>query len=96
MISKTFDTFEENTESILSSIKSVLLEKNKRYGNAALDPLQIFSKHEETGIGQRLDDKLARIKNSDVLRKNDVFDLLGYIILLCIKKTWTNFNELID
>ena len=96
MISKAFDTFEENTESILTSIKSVLLEKNKRYGNSALEPLNIFSKHEQTGIGQRLDDKLARIKNSDELRKNDVFDLLGYIILLCIKKTWTNFDELID
>jgi len=88
--------FQKNTQSILNSIETVLIEKNKRYGNSALKPLNIFSTHDETGIGQRLDDKLSRIKNSDDLRKNDIFDLMGYLILLCHKKEWTNFDELID
>ena len=50
----------------------------------------------EDSIYQRLDDKLSRIKNSDEPMKNDVFDLIGYLILLCVKKGWTDFTELID
>jgi len=44
----------------------------------------------------RIDDKLSRIKNSEELRKNDVVDLMGYLVLLCIKKGWMNFKDLID
>lgn len=81
---------------VCSSIRDVLLEKNRRYGNSALEPVRIFSKAEpESGILIRLDDKLSRIKNSDELRKNDVFDLLGYLTLLCVQKKWT-FDDLID
>ena len=44
----------------------------------------------------RLDDKLSRIKNSPELRKNDIFDMIGYLTLLAVQKNWTNFDELID
>ena len=90
------DDFKKKTETILFAIKETLIAKNKKYGNSALDPLRIFSKHELTGIGQRLDDKLSRIKNSDELRKNDAFDLIGYLILLMHKNEWTDFKDLID
>ena len=67
---------------ITASIKNVLLEKNKRYGNAALAPINVFYKGDATdSICIRLDDKLSRIKNSRVLRKNDLYDLLVYSIL---------------
>ena len=87
--------FAETLKIIMENLASFLTEKNKRYGNSALEPLEIFSKGSD-GIPQRIDDKLARIKNSDELRKNDITDLTGYLILLMMQKDWTNFNELID
>ena len=76
-------TKQEKINKVIDSVKSVLIEKNKRYGNAALSPINVFYKGDaQTSICIRLDDKLSRIKNSDVLRKNDMFDLLGYCILL--------------
>ncbi len=79
------------------SLKRFLLEKNKRYGNSALEPINVFSKlSSEEGIKLRLDDKIKRIKNSTELRKNDVIDLTGYLILMCVHKRWTNFDDLLD
>ena len=81
----------------VDSLKGFLLEKNRRYGNSALSPLGVFNKKDATeGILIRLDDKLMRIKNSDVLRKNDIADVMGYLTLLCVEKGWTNFDDLID
>lgn len=90
-------------DKILSSLSEMIKEKNRRYGNSALEPLGIFSKHvkEENseaynGLLIRLDDKLKRIKNSDKIRKNDIADLMGYLTLLCEEKGWNDFSELID
>lgn len=88
---------QEKIEETLNSFKNMLLEKNKRYGDSAINPVRLFSKQPaDEGIMIRLDDKINRIKNSDQLRKNDVSDLMGYLTLLCISKGWTNFEELID
>lgn len=79
------------------SHKEMLIEKNKRYGNSATNPLTCFSKLDGAeGIKIRLDDKLKRIMNSTELRKNDVSDLMGYLMLLCITQEWTDFSDLID
>jgi hypothetical protein len=87
--------FKEDVQKVLFHLEELLLEKNKNYGNSALEPLRVFSKVENSeGILVRIDDKLSRIKNSKELRKNDIVDLLGYLVLLCIQKGWTNFNEL--
>jgi hypothetical protein len=85
-------------EKVYNSHKKMLSEKNKRYGNAALDPLGIFSKEGDSlrSMFVRLDDKLSRIKNSEELRKNDVSDIIGYLMLVCINKGWTDFSDLID
>lgn len=68
--------------------------KNKLYGNSALEPMQVFEG--KCKVGQRVDDKLARIKNSDELRKNDVADLMGYLTLICVEKGWKSFDEFKD
>lgn len=79
------------------SLKVLLLYKNEKYGNSGLEPINVFSKQSaETGLLQRLDDKIARIKNSTELRKNDVADLFGYLALLCVSKGWDNFDEFKD
>ncbi len=80
----------------IDSIRKTLLEKNKRYGNAALEPIGVFCKlpHHQ-GILQRIDDKLMRIKNTDTPSKNDVFDLIGYLTLYSVARDW-EFEDLID
>ena len=70
-----------------NEITALLTEKNKRYGNAALDPARIFSKassHEQLLV--RIDDKLNRIKNwgTDDVDEDTLLDLMGYLVLLRI------------
>ena len=87
-------TTQDNIDILFDNFKAFLLEKNKRYGDSAINPIQVFSnKSAEEQIRARLDDKLRRIKNSDELRKNDVADVMGYIALLLISKNWLEFEE---
>lgn len=79
---------------ITSSLCDVLIEKNKRYGNSALKPIAVFTG--KSLVGQRADDKLSRIQNSKELRKNDVADLIGYLVLICKENAWTDFADQID
>lgn len=91
------ETAQEGIEKVCNGMARLLSEKNKRYGNSALEPLRVFSRADAAdGIMVRLDDKLSRIKNSDKLRKNDISDLIGYLVLLCIAQGWTGFDDLID
>lgn len=88
---------EAKIKAICDSMKELLLEKNARYGDSALHPLQVFSRlNPSEGIRIRLDDKLSRVSNSASLRKNDIADLIGYLVLLCAAEGWTDFKELID
>lgn len=66
----------------------LLLYKNNKYGNSALEPKQIFYKGDNvTSILIRLDDKLSRIiNNNSELRTNDIADIIGYLVLLLIAK----------
>lgn len=87
----------EAIEILFDNFKSFLIEKNKRYGDSAINPAMIFSNvPADVQICNRLDDKLARIKQSDVLRKNDAADLLGYLVLLLIQHGWLTFDDLLD
>lgn len=79
---------------ITDSIASLLQYKNEKYGNSALEPLNVFQG--KCKVGQRLDDKLARVKNNDTLQKNDVADLIGYLFLVCKENEWNNFDEFKD
>lgn len=85
---------EVSFKEITDNLADLLEYKNKNYGNSALAPLEIFNG--KSKVGQRLDDKLARIKNSVELRKNDVADIMGYLILVCKENNWTTFNEFKD
>lgn len=84
-------------EETCNALKSLLLYKNDKYGNSALEPINVFSKETaDTGLLQRLDDKISRIKNHHELRKNDISDVVGYLILLCVSRGWNNFDEFKD
>jgi hypothetical protein len=70
-------------------LEDLLLMKNARYGDAALDPLNIFSKaNAVAGIKVRIDDKLKRIQNAGLVdaTEDTLQDLAGYLILLMIAK----------
>lgn len=81
-------------DDIFDSLKSLLDYKNKQYGNSALQPMKVFSG--KCKVGQRIDDKLARVANSKELRTNDVVDILGYLVLICKEKGWDNFDKFMD
>lgn len=72
---------------VLIEIKDLLISKNQKYGNSALEPLGVFSKlTPEQALFVRIDDKLKRIKNGS-LEKDDedvINDLIGYLVLLKI------------
>lgn len=69
-------------------VKQLLLDKNKKYGDAALNPTRILSKSGSVEqILIRIDDKLNRIQKGVGLLGTDedvVQDLAGYFILLMI------------
>jgi hypothetical protein len=81
---------QKQIESVCDSIKNMLLEKNKKYGDSALSPVRIFSKADAVEqILVRIDDKLSRISKGVGLVAADedvVNDLIGYLILLKIAK----------
>ena len=68
-------------------VKNLLLEKNIKYGDSALNPIRILSKSSPTEqILVRIDDKLNRIKQGNILEDDEdvVTDLIGYFVLLKI------------
>lgn len=71
-------------------IKKLLLEKNAKYGNSAVQPKRIFSKQNSIEqIKVRIDDKLSRIQNmglDDFSDEDTVKDLIGYLILLKVSQ----------
>jgi hypothetical protein len=73
---------------ICDQIKELLLEKNAKYGDSALNPTRVFSKANAVEqILVRIDDKLNRVKQGAGLLANDedvVMDLIGYLVLLKI------------
>ena len=54
-------------------IKELLIEKNRKYGDSAINPIRILSKSSNTEqILVRIDDKLNRIKNMQHDEDEDV------------------------
>lgn len=80
--------FQHDLEVVLGEIRTTLHAKNRKYGDAALNPQQTFASCDAIElINVRIDDKLNRIKN----RQNDEdedpeLDLLGYLLLKQIAK----------
>jgi hypothetical protein len=88
---------QDKIDLLFDNFKKFLKEKNKRYGDSAISPIQIFSKENANNqIYNRLDDKLSRIKNSKEIKKNDLADVFGYVALALVEKGWLEFNDLLD
>lgn len=78
--------FEQKLDAVLDSIRKMLLDKNRKYGNSALSPIRVFSKAEPLEqIAVRMDDKLSRIKSAQGDDLEDAkLDLIGYLVLEAI------------
>ena len=73
-----------NTRSKIKSkckkLENLLLQKNAKYGDSALQPLNVFSEAGAVaGIKVRIDDKLKRIKNAGLVdaTEDTLQDLAG-------------------
>lgn len=68
---------------VCDELKELLLEKNRKYGDSALNPVRVFSKcNSVEAILVRMDDKLSRIRTMDPEDSEDAYlDLLGYLVL---------------
>ena len=73
---------------IMGCIQEMLIAKNRKYGDAALNPTHTFSSVPPIElINVRLDDKLSRIRNRQNDEDEDVeLDLIGYLLLKQIAK----------
>jgi hypothetical protein len=84
--------------SVCEEIKELLLEKNRKYGDSALNPVRIFSKASTLEqLKVRMDDKLSRLRNAqDDEDEDPTSDLIGYLILYKVamkqQKRTQNFN----
>ena len=66
-----------------NTIRELLLSKNRKYGDAAINPIRIFAKSDALEqIRVRIDDKLNRVLNRQDDEDEDlVMDLIGYLVL---------------
>lgn len=75
--------FIEDLDIVLNDIRTLLIEKNRKYGDSALSPSRIFSRaSSKEQLKVRIDDKLTRLANQEPDEDEDViFDLLGYLVI---------------
>ena len=80
---------------ICDEVKEMLLDKNMKYGDSALNPARIFSKSDSVEqIKVRIDDKLSRLSQGIEADEEDVInDLIGYLVLLKIAKQRKSYDD---
>ena len=84
--------FTNDLNTVLRDLYDLLFEKNRKYGDAALNPVRIMSKADAVEqIKVRMDDKLNRIMNQQIDEDEDsIKDLFGYLALYHIAKLRAN------
>lgn len=78
------------------AVKELLLRKNREYGSAAFEPINVFSGlTAEQQIAVRIDDKLQRLRTirkmaekgeAPQIHEDTELDLTGYLILLMVAR----------
>ena len=94
---------EKLIKEVISQVKNLLIEKNRAYGDSAINPSNVFSNGDALdSLGARIDDKLMRIKNVGINDETEdtLIDLIGYLVLYKValkKESGSNtvylFNE---
>lgn len=77
---------QEDIAEVCEELKYFLLDKNRKYGSSALNPVRVFAKSDSVEqIKVRIDDKINRLKNQQKDEDEDViWDLLGYLVILTV------------
>jgi len=77
---------------VCDEIKIILLDKNRKYGDSAINPKRVFSKLSPIEqINVRLDDKISRIESAQDDDLEDAeLDLVGYLVLKRVAKLVQN------
>ncbi len=74
---------EADIATVCEEIRALLVEKNRAYGDSALDPVRVFSKASAVEqILVRIDDKISRLARGSAAGEDVVLDLMGYLVLL--------------
>ena len=84
----TASDFAAKVRSELDALGTMLIEKNRAYGNSALEPVRVFSR--ASAVEQllvRIDDKLSRLARGAAAGEDVVRDLVGYLVLLLIARS---------
>lgn len=84
----TLTDTQKKISEICDEVKTILLEKNRKYGDSALNPKRVFSKASPIEqINVRIDDKISRIMSAQDDDTEDAeLDLIGYLILKRVAK----------
>jgi len=79
----TLTTTQGAITEVCNELLEFLLDKNRKYGDSAINPIRIFSKANSVEqINVRIDDKINRMRNQQEDEDEDVTkDLAGYLIL---------------
>ena len=85
----TLTDTQKKISEICDEVKTILLEKNRKYGDSALNPKRVFSKASPIEqINVRIDDKISRIMSAQDDDTEDAeLDLIGYLILKRVAKS---------
>jgi hypothetical protein len=91
----TLDEVQKAISAECERIENLLLDKNRKYGNSAVEPVRIFSKASaEEQIKVRMDDKIKRLMSDQIDDDEDpIFDLVGYGILLMVSRRLAKKHE---
>ena len=80
--------FSHDVQMVLKELGDMLIEKNRKYGNSALDPSRVFSRSDTVEqLKVRIDSKINRIRNGSINGDgsyDSIKDLVGYLVLLLI------------
>lgn len=84
------EEFAEAVDGGAREVREMLVAKNRKYGNSALEPVRLFSRANTVEqLKVRIDDKLSRIRTESAEEDEDaVLDLLGYLYLLRIARRY--------
>ena len=79
--------FELEVREVCDEVATMLVEKNRAYGNSALDPVRVFSRASVVEqLLVRIDDKLSRLSRGSAAGEDVERDLMGYLVLLRVAR----------
>jgi hypothetical protein len=81
------DNFKTEVDCVLSEISDMLIQKNVAYGDAAMNPIRVFSRADPMEqLRVRIDDKLSRICRGHNAGEDVIKDLIGYLVIYRIQQ----------